>query len=364
LTGIDHGASASVQHPEGDDMGGFHQGRAVLGGCLAAGILLAVSVGVGGCGGDDGGGGGGTDPLPCAITNVNTGALTSWLVGLDEQISVRWDHQGSATAVRIDLLKAGVPVFVVSASTPNTGFYPWVVPTTDGEADGTDFGLRVTALGETGCAGEKTGLTLINVSDCALTWAMAPLNTINAGAVLSLEWDGVATGGLVDIELWQDAVEAQLVGVVARETPDDGQFTWDPVDSFNFGTSDSFYLRLSASLVPGCEVRTGRFSMVDDVVCACRVTGFSAGTAFTVGQSLNLTLQQDFGSGRVNLRLLAGAELVPGGIIAAEVPVGQVCNWIVNDFGYTGADRTRFHIRATDADDGYCVGQSDAFTIQ
>lgn len=344
-------------------MRGFRKSRALFGGWVAGGFLLALSVGFGGCGGDDGGGGG-TDPLPCAITNVNTGAQTSWLVGLDDPISVRWDHQGSATAVRIDLLKAGVPVFVVMASTPNTGYYPWVAPTTGGQADGSDFGLRVTALGETGCAGEKTGLTLTNVAGCTLTWTMAPPNPINAGEVVLLKWSGVATGGLVDIELWQNAVEAQLVGVVARETPDDGQFTWNPVDSFNFGTSDSFYLRLSASLVPDCEVLTDRFRMVDDAVCACRVIGFSAGTAFNEGQSLNLTIEQDFGSGRVNLRLLAGAELVPGGIIADNLSAGQGYNWIVSDFGYTGADRTRFHIRATDADDGYCVGQSDVFTIR
>jgi hypothetical protein len=44
--------------------------------------------------------------------------------------------------------------------------------------------------------------------------------------------------------------------------------------------------------------------------------------------------------------------------------VGQVCNWIVSDYGYTGADRARFRIRAIDAVDGYCVGQSDVFTIR
>jgi hypothetical protein len=344
-------------------MRGVRWSRAVLGGCLVGGLALAVSIGVGGCGGDDAGGGG-TDPLPCAITNVTTGARTSWLVGLGEPINVRWDHQGSAAAVRIDLLKGGVPVFVVAASTPNTDYFPWVAPTTGGEPDGSDFGLRVTALGETGCAGEKTGLTLTDVTGCTLSWTMTPLTSINAGDALSLEWNGVATGGLVDIELWQNAVEAQLVGVVVRETPDDGQFTWEPVDSFHFGTSDAFYLRLSASLVPGCEALTDPFRMVDEVVCACRVTGFPAGAAFNVGQSLGLNPEQDFGSGRVDLRLLVGAEPVSGGIIANNVPVGQVCNWIVSDYGYTGADRARFRIRAIDAVDGYCVGQSDVFTIR
>jgi len=339
----------------------FFKGTAVLGG-----FLLVLGAGLGGCGGggDDGGG---TTPVACAITNVSVGTDTTWLIGVDGPINVRWNHAGSATAVKIDLLKAGAVVAVVAASTANDGLHPWVAPSTGGQPDGSDFGLRVTALGETGCAGEMNGLTLIDVSGCALAWSMPELGTVTAGNALSLEWTGVDTGGLLDIELWQDDLggEPQLVGVVAADTPDDGQFTWDPVDSFHFGTDDWFFLRLSAPLVPGCDdAMVGPFRMIDEELCACRVTGFSAGSVFAEGQTMALTLEQDFGSGRVNLRLLSGAELVPGGIIADNVPVDQVYNWIVNDFNYTGATRNRFRIKATDTFDGYCVGQSDVFTIQ
>jgi hypothetical protein len=346
-------------------MRGFFKGTAVLGGGLAAGFLLALGAGLGGCGGG-GGDDGGTTPVPCAITNVSVGTDTTWLIGVDGPINVRWDHAGSATAVRIDLLKAGAVVAVVAASTANDGLHPWVAPSTGGQPDGSDFGLRVTALGETGCAGEMTGLTLIDVSGCALAWNMGEPDTVSAGNAASLEWTGISTGGLLDIELWQDDLggEPQLVGVVAADTPDDGQFTWDPVDSFHFGTDDWFYLRLSAPLVPGCGAAMfGPFRMIDEELCACRVFGFSAGSAFNEGQSMALSLEQDLGSGRVNLRLLAGAVLVPGGIIADNVPVSEVFNWTVNDFGYTGADRTRFRIKAIDAADSYCVGQSDVFTI-
>jgi len=116
--------------------------------------------------------------------------------------------------------------------------------------------------------------------------------------------------------------------------------------------------------VPGCDATFGPFKIIDEELCACRVGGFPALSVFTEQQVVPLTLEQDFGSGRVNLRLLVGALLVPGGIIADNVPVNQVHNWTVNDYGYAGAERTRFRIKAIDAEDGYCVGQSDVFTIQ
>lgn len=347
-------------------MRSFGKYRARVRGRLT-GVFVVLALGAlslaGGCGGggDDGPG---PDPVACTITNVSTGTQTSWLVGIDPPANLRWNHTGAATAVKIELLKAGAVVAVVAASTANDDFYAWT-PTTGGQANGTDFGLRVTALGETGCAGEKTGLTLTDVSGCTVTWVTADLDTINAGDAVPLQWNSAATAGQLDIELWQDDLggEPELVGVVVVETPDDGEFLWNPVDSFHFGTDNYFQLKLVDPLVPGCEALTGTFRLVDTENCACRVTGFSSGTIFSEAQVLGLTLDQDFGSGFVNLRLLAGAELVPGGTIADNVPVSQVYNWTVNDYGYTGADRTRFRIRAIDAADGYCVGQSDVFAI-
>ena len=334
-----------------------------MAGGLAGGILLVAMSGLYGCGGDDGGGGG-IDPLPCAITNVSTGAQTSWLVGVPNTIAnLRWDHQGTATAVKIELLKAGLVVSTVAASTANDGFYAWT-PSTDGQPNGNDFGLRVSALGETGCSGEKNGLTLTNVAGCSFTWTTAGLDTLNAGDAMSLTWTSASTSGTVDIELWEDAVELKLVGVIAAGIPDNGQYEWDPVDSFNAGTKDRYKLRLSESNVPGCEAYSSEFRLVDNVLCGCAVTGFSADSVWSLGQVMHLDLSQTNGSGFVNLRLLTGALPVAGGIIANNVPVSQVFDWTVSDFGYTGADRTKFHIRATDAADGYCVGVSDVFRIQ
>lgn len=324
---------------------------------------LAALASVVGCGGGDDGDGG-NQPQPCSISNVSTGTQTSWLVGVDGPVNLRWDRAGSATAVKIELLKAGAVVAVVAASTANDGFHPWT-PSTGGQPDGGDFGLRVTALGETGCSGERNGLTLRDVSGCALAWDLEALDEVLAGQALDLTWTSTATTGTVDIELWQDDLgsEPELVGVIVAGTGDDGSHTWDPVDSFHFGSNDWFVLRLADPAVPGCEVWTEPFSMTDEVVCACAVSGFPAGGTFVKGSTMNLFLEQQNGSGFVDLKLVAGALPVTGGTIATGVPVSQYHAWVVTDFGFDDNERTRFRIRATDSVDGYCVGQSDVFTI-
>ncbi len=331
---------------------------------LVGGLAVALALGAGGCGGGDDGDDG-TDPDPCGITNVRTGTQTSWLVGVDEPVSVRWDHTGSAANVRIDLLKAGAPVSVIEASTVNDGFYAWTL-STGGQPNGTDFGLRVTALGETGCAGEKNGLTLVDVTDCALEWTFTDLGPVAAGASLTLDWSGGSTSGTVDIELWQDDLgsEPDFVGRIVTDTPDDGQYVWNPVDSFEYGSNDWFVLRLSDPRVPGCETFSAPFSLQDDVVCSTAVTGFAEGSLFDEGDVLALTFDQMHGSGLVDLRLLTGTIAVPNGLIASNVPVNQVFNWTVNDYGSTEPDRSRFRIEVTDAANGYCVDVSDAFAIR
>jgi hypothetical protein len=329
----------------------------------AVAALMTAALAAAGCGGG-GGDGGGNEPQPCSITNVSTGTQVSWLVGVDGPVNIRWDHTGSATAVGIDLLKAGAVVATIAASTANDGFHAWS-PTTAGQPNGSDFGLRVSALGESGCAGERNGLTLRDVSGCSLAWSLAEVDSLMAGEAFELTWTSTATTGSVDIELWQDDLgsEPELVGVVAAGQADDGSYTWDPVDSFHFGTNDWFVLRLSDPAVPGCEAWTEPFRLVDEVVCSCVVSGFPSGATFVKGSTMQIYVEQQNGSGFVDLRLVAGALPVTGGTIATHVPAAQYHAWVVTDFGFSDAERTRFRIRATDSADGYCVGQSDVFTI-
>lgn len=328
-------------------------------------VLAVVLVLVAGCGDDAVKDDGHTPPLPCAITNVNTGRVNSWLVGVDGPVSLRWDHQGAAALVRIDLLKGGLPVAVVAAETPNDGYFTWL-PGLAGQPGGDDFGLRVSALGETGCAGEISGLTILDYSGCSLSWTLNLPENVMAGEPLLLEWTGTTTSGALNIELWQDDLGGppEYVGSIATATPDVGQFLWDPVDSFNYGSNAWFTIRIVDPVVPGCEAYTETFQMWDVDICTCQVFGFPAEAVFDEGQVVNLSFAQQNSSRRVRLSLLTGAVPVPGGLIAEDVPTNGMFAWPVNDYGYSGSTRNRFRIRVVDMADPYCTSVSDIFTIR
>jgi hypothetical protein len=64
----------------------------------------------------------------------------------------------------------------------------------------------------------------------------------------------------------------------------------------------------------------------------------------------------------VKLSLYAGSDPVFGGLIADNVTMAGGYLWTVSDFGFTTSS-TNYKIKAIDAADGYCTGESVRFTI-
>lgn len=329
-------------------------------GVAAIFILLALP---GACGRDDAGDAG-PSPVACAISDITTGSRAMWRLCVDPPVHIRWEHAGDA-AVRIVLTKGGVAVATIADSTDNDGYHLWA-PDLAGQEAGDDFGLRIASLADPECAAELGGLTLLDYCECRLEWTTDLPENVLAGTALALTWLPGSASGEVDLELWQDDLGGvpELVGTIAIATPDDGQYLWEAVDSFNYGSNAWFTLRIADTVVPACEAFTPTFQMWDDTVCSILLYGFPAGAVFTEGQAIDLTLAQTGGSGRVRLQLYAGAYPVPGGSISGDAAVDQVLRWIVDDYGYSGTERTFFRIRTTDLDDPYCVGISDRFTIR
>lgn len=319
--------------------------------CLV--MLLAVA----GCGGD--GGDGPPPPPECAISQVNTSQRDSWLSG--DNVDIRWTGNGVPGTVAIDLLKAGNVVATIAAATDNDGFYPWSADT-GGQANGSDFGIRVTATGNAGCGDEVNGLTILDVTGCSFEFTSGLTDTL-AGTQSEITWTSNNTSGLVDIELWTSGFGStlgDLVGTVAVDAPDDGSLTWT-LDSFNNGTYSFYRYVIRDAQVAGCEAMSRQFTIVDSVLCTTSISGPSS-QPMQNGDQMSIRLEQVNGSGVVTLLLYAGGEFVPGGVIGTDISVLDDMVWTVTDFGFTG-DNTRYNIRSVDSQDPYCIDRSDNFTI-
>ena len=217
---------------------------------------------------------------------------------------------------------------------------------------------------------KKAGLPKYEKAYLVITWyepnSRRDPDNVMAGEPLLLEWSGTTTSGALNIELWQDDLGGppEYVGTIATATPDAGQYLWDPVDSFNYGSNAWFTLKIVDAVMPGCEAFTDTFQMWDVDICTCQVLGFPAEAVFDEGQVVNLTFDQQNSSRRVRLALLTGALPVSGGLIAEDVPTNAIFAWRVDDYGYAGLVRNRFRIRIVDMADPYCTSVSDVFTIR
>jgi len=301
-----------------------------------------------------------TLPARCDISGVNTTLFQSGTVG--EAVNIRWIQNGVPATVRLELLLGGAVVDTIATAAANIGFFPWVADIGD-RVGGSDFGIRVSGNGVPDCQDEVNGLTIINISGCSLTYT-ANRDTVWAGQNFDLTWDRYHTSPAVDLELWTTAfgnVLDELAGTIATGVPNTGSYIW-VADSFNRGTYDFYRIVLRDAISPACADTSLAFAMIDETNCTVTVSGVGPSVPLSLGDSVLIMIDQVNGSGLVDLRLYAGNVFVSGGFIADNVPVANSFTWVVDDFGFQ-LSPNNYRIRAIDANDRYCVGMSDRFTI-
>lgn len=326
---------------------------------LTAFLLITFVVLLWGCQGSDGPG----DPAPdpCSLTISSPAAGSEFLPGdVDHQtVSIRWTRTGGADSVSIDLLKGGTLVGPVIPATANDGFYSWTARNL-GAANGSDFALKVTALGESACTDTSALFTLTNTIGCSLAFTNTFGDTLIAGAMLPLTWDSQSTTGLVDIRLIKQ--DGSFEGFVAEGLVDDGDFDWN-IDSLHQGTYDHYFLKISDSSVTGCEGVSNSFRMEDDDVCSIGLINPSAGVVWEEGDTETIMFSASVEVSRLDLRLYMGNVFL-GTIVSDLDASSSQYQWQVWDFGNDppSADN-RYRIRAINSDDQYCVGKSGLFTI-
>jgi hypothetical protein len=334
-------------------------------------LVMFVFLAQGGCGGDDDPGNPAPEACSISVTNPISGA--SYWNGDD--VSIRWRKTGSASQVDIKLLKGDNVVGNIGVE-ENTGYQGWTA-TTFGAATGDDYAIRVTAVGEDGCGDDSGRFTIINTEGCTLDFTInydpdedpdTPF-FLEAGQEFEITWDSYHTAGSVDIELLRgDLPEDAPVGYIVSNTPDDGSFVWT-VDSLHQGTYEFFYLRISARGVDGCSALSEQFPIIDEDICEILVNEPQPGTLWNVGEIVTITFTAlDPATSRVQIGLYQGIELAvsltpdQGYITVDNTGMPQDFSWMVDLTGYE-PQGNEYRIVVRDADDQYCFGRSERFTI-
>ncbi len=304
-------------------------------------------------------------PPDCKITIDSPGAVSGegWCTGLD--INIRWTKT-TGDNVKIELYKGANLAGIISPSTPNDGFYPWINCTTFSEGSSTDYSIRVTHLSDAACNDQSGTFTLTDVSNCAISFPWTPLRPVGdltAGIDFDIIWDSDNTSGLVNLELWYEPFAAlgELVGIIAENVANTGSYAWT-VDSFNRGTSEGYRFKIQDSddCAASCNDVSITFMITDEDNCSIDVLGISDGASYNPDQTIPLTFGLENSSGVVKLELFSGAVPVTGGQIIAGFDTQNgtaTYNWVVDDFGHNGPAFDRYNILATDVNDEYCVSQ-------
>lgn len=323
---------------------------------LSVTLLIILSLGLWGCGSDDP-----ADPptANCSISVTTPVAGDSYMPGDadHETIRIRWTHSGDGDFVKIELLKANAVVGVIHPSVSAAiGYYSWTASNL-GEANGADFSIRVSTLGEEDCSDTSAMFTMTSIVGCTMDFSNDFPDSVVAGDIFHLTWDSHHTSGQVDIQLRK---QDQLLAYIATRTEDDGSFDWE-VDSFHNGTYDYYFLRIQDSDVDACYADSVTFKMVDDDICSIVVSGPHSGAVWDAGTEQTIMLTATAEVNTVDLRLFTGNIYV--GMIGTDISMDDFpYSWTVNDFGNTQGPNS-YRVVATNSDDAYCTGRSGAFTI-
>ena len=332
---------------------------------LALMLVLGLTLVQVGCSKDE------EDPVTpqagCVSTVTTPVEGRSWFTG--EQISVNWTKETGGN-VMVELYKGADLAGTITHSTANSGFYPWLKSTTFGQPSGEDYSVKVTHLTTADCAGQSGRFELIDVSNCFIKFPWSDKDTIpdlKAGNDFEIVWLSEHTSGTVDLELWYEPFfqTGTLVGIIAQDLTDTGSYIWN-VDSFHRGTDEGYRFKIRDVASQGCDDKSITFNILDEENCSIDVLGINAGTTYTPGENLTISFAFENSSGVVDLKLYSGNIPVTGGIITENFDTENGTTnfiWSVRDFGHTGPSHTSFNIRAWDANDGYCVGESSKFTI-
>ena len=163
------------------------------------------------------------------VTSPNGGE--SWIRGSGQAIT--WTSSGTVGAnVKIELLKAGVVVQTLSASTPNSGTFNGILST--GLATGSDYKIRITSTSNSAYTDSGNGNFAITTGTTTPTTPSITVTSPNGGEVWykytthAITWSYTGNpGSTVKIVLLKGGTEAgTIAGSVPAGSNGKGSYSW------------------------------------------------------------------------------------------------------------------------------------------
>jgi len=325
-------------------------------------VLIAASAAVIGCSKDDGPV---EPPKTCSIEMVSPTGGSTYYTG--DPVNIRWNTSGYPSTVDIELVRGALDTFIVQG-TANSGFYPWTFRAY-GYGTHDDYQIRVTGTGQAACFDTTAQFTLVSLSGCQITFPYSSKDTIptqTAGDVFTIEWTGVNTSNVLQLELWNTSFAPAFTPeepyfVIDPAVEDDGSYDWT-VNSFNNSDDAIYRWRLRDVHLGTCVATSYQFRLIDNELCAIVIGGIDKGVTYDPGSTLPITVIGTNLPGNVDMVLVGSGGPLPGGTMVEDFdPMSGPYLWTVTDYGYTGTNAYR--VRVTSTDDPYCSAVSDQFSI-
>ncbi len=303
---------------------------------------------------------------PCGITL--TRPLPGEVFLSDEEVKIQWRRSGAESEVKIELLKADEVVGEITREEENDGWYFWGADNM-GQPNGSDFSLKVTAMGDDECFDVSPEFALTNVNGCNYEFLTPPafdpedpLLLTADGSTYEITWFSQFTTGLVNLELIH---VNDFVGYIATGVPDSLQsYTWT-VDSLHEGSGSDYKIRIQDTKVNSCKQVSDPFQLVDLHVCSIMVGQPSLGSVLQIDDVVNIAWAADEVDGNLDIVLTYEGEVIDPIALDVDPLLGSIpwTVWAPQPLPEDNGQKYRIVITDNNNLVAPCSGRSDTFTI-
>lgn len=218
---------------------------------------------------------------PIIVSSPNGGE--SWPVGSTQ--TIRWSASGACgSTVKIELLREGAVCRTVADGVANSGSYTWS-PAWQCDLYTDGYKIRVTDW-DTGVSDESD--TTFVIPDGACSVLMVSPNGGEwwpADSRQTIRWEHSANcGATVLLELLRGSV----CRTIASRVPNNGSYTWDPVERCEMFTKDDYSIRVTDLTTGASDESNTTFTMAAPP-CVLTVTSPNGGESWMAGTSHTIT---------------------------------------------------------------------------